>query len=460
VNQANAKDMAHGDATGAARFILGARIWGVVSGPVSLFLIIRFLQPVEQGFFYTFSSLVALSALFELGLGQVLVIFAGHESIGLTREAGQWTWADARRQARLGRLLRSGVAWTACASLGLALLLIMMGWRMFSRDAHAHQVEWRYPWLVLVLSSAVALAVGPVFAILEGIGENIAVYRIRLIAGVLGSLAGWTAFLLGAGLAAAAIIPTVQVATGLLWLIVRYRRLIAELMRSGGQGDLHWRQEVWPLQWRFALSWLAGYVIFQAATPAIFSLVGPVDAGRLGMAMTLVWALIGVGTSWVNAAVPRFSALAASSDRRAMDALLRYSLLRGFTLVVLGVLGILGVVACLIWVGNPVAQRFLPFPLLAAVLWTAIAHTVISSLAVYLRAHRREPMLALNLIEMPVMMLALWWGIKGFGVTGAVLAYVSVHGVGALFAAIAVFCHCRTHFFPKAPIVAAVERPC
>jgi len=59
--------------TVVARFIQG------VGGFVSLFLIAAYLTSEEQGFYYTFGSILAIQIFFELGLGGIINQYTAHE---------------------------------------------------------------------------------------------------------------------------------------------------------------------------------------------------------------------------------------------------------------------------------------------------------------------------------------------------------------------------------------------
>jgi hypothetical protein len=64
----------------AVFYALALRGWQFVGGAVSVLLISLYFTKELQGYYYTFSSLVALQSFFELGLGAVLVAIASHES--------------------------------------------------------------------------------------------------------------------------------------------------------------------------------------------------------------------------------------------------------------------------------------------------------------------------------------------------------------------------------------------
>ena len=60
-----------------------SRGWSVVAGAVTVLLVPFWLTTTEQGFYFTFSSLLGMQILFELGLGQVIIQLVGHDAAKL-----------------------------------------------------------------------------------------------------------------------------------------------------------------------------------------------------------------------------------------------------------------------------------------------------------------------------------------------------------------------------------------
>ena len=51
---------------------LSSRAFSYLSYPITLTMIIKFLSPEQQGYYYTFLTLLGLSMFLELGLGIIL----------------------------------------------------------------------------------------------------------------------------------------------------------------------------------------------------------------------------------------------------------------------------------------------------------------------------------------------------------------------------------------------------
>ena len=63
----------------AILFTVMARIFQGVGGIISVLLVATCLTGVEQGFYYTFGSILAIQIFFELGLGTIITQFVAHE---------------------------------------------------------------------------------------------------------------------------------------------------------------------------------------------------------------------------------------------------------------------------------------------------------------------------------------------------------------------------------------------
>ena len=61
-------------------------------------------------------------------------------------------------------------------------------------------------------------------------------------------------------------------------------------------------------QWRIAVSWMCGYFIFQLFVPVLFAYRGPLEAGQMGISLSISNVLASVAISWVNTKAARLAA--------------------------------------------------------------------------------------------------------------------------------------------------------
>jgi hypothetical protein len=375
------------------------RGWAIVAGGLTTVLLPLWLTPSQQGYFYTFGSLLALQVFFELGLNQVISQLVSHEAAHLQFHANGSVLGDSRPAQRLAAIIRLVRRWYSAAALLFAIVAGGAGWAFFGRKGNLSISEWLPIWGALVLFSAVNLFLSPRLAVIEGTGQVGQVARLRLIQSVAGYAAMWLGLSVGAGLWVAVAVPAISAVATLVWLHTN-GALLRELAtwHRDDETQLSWRRDVLPLQWRIAVSWASGYFIFNLFTPIVFAHHGPLEAGRLGMAMAVFNAVTTLGLSWINAKAPSFAMHISRHEYAALDVQFRAVTMRSTAFTALLAFGVLAAVTLAARVGLPGVERIAgPWVLL----WLACATTlnvVVFAAATYMRAHREEPMMPVSVV--------------------------------------------------------------
>src|ERR1035441_10108035 len=108
-------------------FTVLARFWQAFYGIVNLVLIARFLSPAQQGYYYTFYSIVALQIVFELGFSFVILQLAAHERAHLTFLPEGVVEGDRVSHSRLASVLQKAVYWYMAMGVLMAAVLVPAG---------------------------------------------------------------------------------------------------------------------------------------------------------------------------------------------------------------------------------------------------------------------------------------------------------------------------------------------
>jgi O-antigen/teichoic acid export membrane protein len=417
----------------AVAFTVMARGWSSIAGIGTLALIARYLSAAEQGYYYTFYSLVALQIVFELGFSVVILQTATHEAAHLTfADDGRISGAEAAH-ARLASVLQKSVRWYTAAAVLMAAILLPGGMVFFSRlsAAHpsSHPVSWMMPWILIVVASMFTFQIDPIFSFLEGCGYVSQVARTRLLQAILGTSMGWTALLLHHGLLAPGCIVLGQATAG-GYFVYRKRHLLRPLLRhSPGIHRISWGVEIWPFQWRIAVSWLCGYFIFQIFNPILFAYRGPVEAGQMGMSLNVCGTLSSMAIAWMNTKAAPFGKLVARREFTQLDKLFFRAMIQSTVAAVIGCAGVWGTIQLLRMYHIPFALRLLPSLPLALMFLATICNIIVFGEALYLRAHKQEKFMVTSIVG------ALWMAptalILGrlYGASGIAIAYLC----GAVF---------------------------
>ncbi len=342
-------------------YAIAGHAWRVIAGPVGLFLVATFLTRTEQGYYYTFGSILGLTIVFELGLDYVIVQFTSHEMAGLRWSLQGKLEGDPVAKARLACLLRLCLKWYGAASLFAIVLVGPVGYWFFARHSALNpQVLWQIPWIWVVVASGINLCGNPILAVLEGTGLIAEVGQLRLVQAVASSLMLWLALCARWALMAVPLMSTTTLLVTGVWLLSKKRRALADLLSFRHVGaSLSWRSELLPMQWRIAVACLSGYFVFQISNPVLFTYQGPAAAGQMGLSLSVMLAVFGVGLAWVNTKGPVFGTLIARREFQQLDVLFRRALRQSFAVVFLGGLLVWAAVLALNIAGHRLSERML-----------------------------------------------------------------------------------------------------
>jgi O-antigen/teichoic acid export membrane protein len=414
----------------AVVYTLAGRGWGLLSGIVTLFLVVRYLTPDEQGYYYTFASLLAMQILFELGMSVVVMQFASHEMANLSWSVTDTLEGDVGAKSRLRSLILLVTKWYGVIAVLIIVVILPIGWIFFSSNHSQTSVNWQLAWIWLVFAAAINIFLMPYLSLLEGCGRVTEVARLRMKQSMVSSLFAWLVLMGGGGLLALPAMNTGLALTAFIWLWRTKKNFIVNLLAQRlSAGSVRWKTEIWPFQWRIALSWLSGYFIFQLFTPTIFAYRGAVEAGQMGMSISIANALMGIAIAWMNTKAPGFGSLVAKKDYDNLDRVFALTLSR--SLAVMVVIG--GGLCAMNYIAHielmPFAYRILdPLPFLLLILATILAYVTYAQ-ATYLRAHKEEPFMLISLISAALIgSLTVLLGNK-YGSTGLMAAYAAVYSI-------------------------------
>ncbi len=404
-----------------------ASVWRLMSSPITMLLIGRCLTPEMQGFYFTFGSLLALQSFLELNLTIAVLNVASHEWARLKLDEAGEIVGDPDALSRLVSLGRFVFKWYAVACVLFVVGVGTGGYIFFKQDPHPG-VMWEGPWWGLVILSSLLLWSLPFNALLEGCNQVTTIQRFRLSQSVLGNLALWPTLALGGGLWAAVAVTAVGMLRGMYLFGVQYRRFFKPFFSQPTGQQMNWKTEVWPMQWRLGLSGIFSYFMFHLFNPVMFHYYGAAVAGQMGMTMSIVSVLREVALKWLQPKVPRFGMLIARKDYTDLNRLWWRTTRASVAVAGAGALAIWLVIYGLNALNVPLVERLLP-PLPSGLL---LLGTIFMSLgycyAVYLRAHKQEPLVVLSAVTSLLMGLLVWWLGSQFGPIGASVAYIVVVG--------------------------------
>jgi len=90
--------------------VLG-RVVQAGGGIIAIIFVARELTTYEQGYYYTFASIIAIQVFFELGLSSIITQYAAHEFAHLKLDEQSNLEGSEIHQSRLASLLQFCIKW-------------------------------------------------------------------------------------------------------------------------------------------------------------------------------------------------------------------------------------------------------------------------------------------------------------------------------------------------------------
>lgn len=384
------------------------RFWSVLAGGVTVLLIPFCLDPVQQGYFYSFASILALQVFFELGMNQVVIQIIAHEVAHIRKDKIGIYEGPAEHIARVAQFKDLIGRWYLIASI-LFLILASTAGLLFFHLGELAWNQWAIQWCSLVCVTAMNLFLSWKLAFVEGFTRVRDVNQLRLKQSILGYLLMWALLFSGGGLWVVAVVPMVSSLMTAWWLTKQPASGILSIRSSASCiHPILWRRDVFPFQWRIAVSWVSGYFLSNLFTPLIFSSQGAFEAGRLGLALSIFSAISTIGMSWVSAKIPDLSNLIARRDSVSLLILFKSVAIRS----VVTTAAITFIVLISAWLatihGLSLMYRVASLPVLMCLALVSVANSGIFAVASFVRAHKEEPLLAMSITSGLMTALTVW----------------------------------------------------
>lgn len=411
------------------RSLLWSRIIMIASAPLTLFLVVTFRSPAEQGFYFVFTNVQAVAFLFEFGIGAMLVQLAAHVAAPLNWTADRELVGDAALVSHALALLRQVQKWYALAALAVAGVVLPLGLWFLGRRVEVGAPAYSAPWIVLTLTLGVYLTVLPVVCFLEGSGQVRWVQDLRLRQAAASAVTLWLCIPVVGSLFGVAAASVASTTVAVVSVVRRFRSILIQRSFPARVSGID--QHVSRAQRRTVIGWVAGFLGPQLLVPIVFLVQGAEAAGRVGISLAAASAPLILSLSWLQARYPEYGSHVARGDVEQLDRVAAMAT-RQAVLICCALMGVMLFTvfsAGRIW--PSVGVRFLPLAGIAALCASTIGSLLYQAMAAYLRAHREEALLGPIVIGTAAAVAAATIGARSSAI-GATYAY-SAGVLGVMF---------------------------
>lgn len=384
------------------------QLWRLVSGPITMLLIPLFLSPEQQGYWYLFGSLSALSIFADLGFSNIILQFSAHEYAFLNFTEDGLLDGEEIYKKKLGSFFRFTLKWITTVCILVFPIIYVIGILFFIRDKVLN--IYLLPWSIFAIGALIIFFNNSILSFIEGLNKIEVIQRIRFWVAIIQT--GVLAFtlILGGNIYALAFSMLLSSSSIFISIFGRFRKLLSQLINVSKGFAYPWRKEIVPLFLKYALSFSSGYFIFQIYTPLMHYFHGPVYSGKVGITLSLVTAIFSMSNIWMYTITPQINILISQKLWFNLDSIFIKRLLLSIGTYLFITLGVFVFITLFgnIWIIPRVISRFLPSISLVILLACYLIQLIINSWALYLRGHKQEPYVIPSIIS------AIWIAITTF----------------------------------------------
>ena len=287
---------------------------GILSAFIGVFSVVLYatcLTKEEQGYYYTFASVLAIQGFFELGFTGIMTQFVAHEHAHLKWDIdGIGLDGESKFRSRLASLLHICVKWYSLVAILFLIVLQFAGTFFFEEFGKDEGVDWKLPWAIISCMSAWSLFTSPLFSFMNGLGLVKDMAKMNFYRTIVNTIILWGCLLFGLKLYSMAFSAIVSALFVLLYFATHnFFKILLDIWKTEIQERVSYMKEIFPYQWKIALSWMSGYFIFNFMNPVIFATVGSVAAGQFGMSLNVLNQIRNFAMSWITTKIPLMSRL-------------------------------------------------------------------------------------------------------------------------------------------------------
>lgn len=403
----------------------------LVTGPITMVLIIRFLSPIEQGYYYSFAGVVGIQVFLEAGFSVSIAQFAAKEFAGLRFTNKELLTGNPRNLSRLRSIFHKANRYYTAMALVLTTVLAVGGYFFFA-SRPADGVSWETPWVVISVCAGLNFLLTPFWAVLEGCNRvaDISIYRFG------STLVGFGATAVGMVVSQSVwvviwgSIAGVLVAYGYLGL--KWFPFAQQLLRRGRERhQIDWFKEIWGFQWRIASVWGFKYMLFPMTPALAFALLGPVEAGQIGLCYQLAFTGGALATTWTVTKIPYWGTLLAKENELQFSSDWRRASKKHIGIAFLTQGALLAVVYAIHLMGFGFSHRFLSPLAVGGFALGIFFHSFWLIFSHYFRAKREEPFVSVTIIA-SITFVAVAWLTSSFGTLAITYSFALANLIGAV----------------------------
>lgn len=398
------------------------QLYRLISGPLMLLFIPLYLTQIEQGYWYTFTSVAALAVFADLGFSNIILQFAAYEFAFLKFNSDGTISGDEIHLRKLADFFRFSVKWLCKVTLIVFPIIVIAGYFFINKKTDEN-INWILPWFIYSISSALVFVNSALLSFFEGCNSVAKVQGIRFKTTIFTSITVLTGLFFKIKLFALALSLLISAIVGIFLIYINYKASILQLWKLSTVMYYSWKQEFFSLIWRYALSWSSGYFIFQLFVPLSFQYYGTIEAGKIGFGISAWSAISSIANIWLVSKVPKINILISKKAWDDTVNLLKNIFIK--SALTYTVIGLLLLLCCFEFKEKIFLFERLPIEFIMFILFICnFLQLIINLLATYLRAHKKEPMVWCSVLQAGFVAVSTYYIVNNYSINCLFLGYL------------------------------------
>ncbi|WP_159474324.1 oligosaccharide flippase family protein [Dyadobacter sp. 3J3] len=381
---------------------------GVIRAPLTIFFIVKYLSTEEQGTWYTFTSLGALTMLADLGFATITTQFVSHEYAHLRFE-GDLIAGDDDRLDRFIAFIYFSVKFYIKVSLAAIAILIGAGVLYFGPvDTHL-----LFIWIAYSFIGGLGMLTAMFQAIYQGLNKVKEIHINILFNSFLVTFFTCLTLFLGFKIWALVIGIFLGTLLATIGLFRMGKAFWTQVYSYRIKDKYNFLDETLSLQVRYAVSFIATYLIAFLYVPAIYKFVGAKEAGQVGLIISVMIALSSVAYSWTQTKIPTFNILVSQNKTNELDLLVKKATIQSaFVFITLSILLVIIVSVMPATFLAKYATRIPDIEIIILYIFSQFSLLLLNSLTIYLRAFKKEPLMNIQVLSSILLLISIGFILK------------------------------------------------
>jgi hypothetical protein len=250
--------------------------FSVIKGPILLIMLVFFLTPEQQGYWYLITNLGALAFNADFGSGTLTMQhIANHNKSNSI---------NINMRKSFVRLISSSYRFLYSSLAIIALILLPAGYILM----HDQNLITIFSWFIYIASSIPVHFLLFELFLLQGFGDVVKSYKLRSIYIILSLIICMVLLALGMSLLSLGISNVIAALIVIPFVLRQFSAGKYEVKDSIKESNTI---ILFKTRVQYITSWLAGYAMFFMIVPIVMYFEGPIIAGQIGLGLALVKAI-------------------------------------------------------------------------------------------------------------------------------------------------------------------------